>query len=294
MRPVPQARVSSAARLGGRSLRHRFDLAAIEPRRRRIAGYGSGGDTRQVFNRSLPQSGIAHRDACFCAGQRLRERQSAAALGTGVRRSQTGGRKEASILTAQQIASLDLTGVDWAVLSACNTGNGDLQDGEGVLSLQRAFRVAGAHSVIMALWPVDDNVTRRFMHCTCSTPKGSAGMHPRQMPCGTHRASCCWSGARPERARIPGTGLDWSGQAIGSNCGIRQLTPRLVPSARAGPPSAPSSCASKLYNWAVLSWAVLSLPASCGVRAGNAQWRQSCPSPNSRGRTSGAGGCVRC
>jgi CHAT domain-containing protein len=71
---------------------------------------------------------------------------------------------EDSILTAQQIASLDLSGVDWAVLSACNTGNGELHDGEGVLGLERAFRVAGAHSVIMTLWPVDDDVTRRFMH----------------------------------------------------------------------------------------------------------------------------------
>jgi CHAT domain-containing protein len=71
---------------------------------------------------------------------------------------------EQSILTAQQIASLDLGGVDWAVLSACNTGNGELRDGEGVLGLQRAFRVAGARSVIMALWPVDDDVTRQFMH----------------------------------------------------------------------------------------------------------------------------------
>jgi CHAT domain-containing protein len=70
---------------------------------------------------------------------------------------------EAAILTAQQIASLDLSGVDWAVLSACNTGNGVLQDGEGVLGLERAFRVAGAHSIVMALWPVDDNATRRFM-----------------------------------------------------------------------------------------------------------------------------------
>ena len=69
-----------------------------------------------------------------------------------------------SILTAQQIASLDLGGVDWAVLSACNTGNGELHDGEGVLGLQRAFRVAGAHSVIMTLWPVDDEAARKFMH----------------------------------------------------------------------------------------------------------------------------------
>ena len=69
-----------------------------------------------------------------------------------------------SILTAQQIASLDLGGVDWAVLSACNTGNGELRDGEGVLGLQRAFRVAGARSVIMTLWPVDDDVARQFMH----------------------------------------------------------------------------------------------------------------------------------
>jgi CHAT domain-containing protein len=72
--------------------------------------------------------------------------------------------RESSLLTAQEIASLDLGGVDWAVLSACNTGRGELREGEGVLGLQRAFRVAGAHSVIMTLWPVDDNMSRRYMH----------------------------------------------------------------------------------------------------------------------------------
>ena len=72
--------------------------------------------------------------------------------------------RKSSILTAQQIASMDLNGVDWAVLSACNTGNGELRDGEGVLGLERAFRVAGARSVLMSLWPVEDDLTRQFMH----------------------------------------------------------------------------------------------------------------------------------
>jgi CHAT domain-containing protein len=73
--------------------------------------------------------------------------------------------RESSLLTAQQIASLDMSGLDWAVLSACSTGSGKpLQDGEGVLGLERAFRVAGARSVIMTLWPVDDNMARRFTH----------------------------------------------------------------------------------------------------------------------------------
>lgn len=71
--------------------------------------------------------------------------------------------RDTSILTALQIASLDLSGVDWAVLSACNTGYGELKDGEGVLGLQRSFRVAGAKSVVMALWSVDDQVTSRYM-----------------------------------------------------------------------------------------------------------------------------------
>ncbi|HTX75841.1 MAG TPA: CHAT domain-containing tetratricopeptide repeat protein, partial [Terracidiphilus sp.] len=71
--------------------------------------------------------------------------------------------RASAILTAQQIASLDLNGVDLAVLSACNTGAGELTDGEGVLGLERAFRIAGARSVVMTLWPVDDKVTGRYM-----------------------------------------------------------------------------------------------------------------------------------
>jgi CHAT domain-containing protein len=71
--------------------------------------------------------------------------------------------RQASVLTAQQIASINLEGLDWAVLSACDTGTGELHDGEGVLGLVRAFRVAGAKTVVMTLWPVEDEMARRFM-----------------------------------------------------------------------------------------------------------------------------------
>jgi CHAT domain-containing protein len=71
-----------------------------------------------------------------------------------------GGQKDDGILTAEEISSLDLRGVEWALLSACGTGLGPSQTGEGVLGLRRTFQVAGARTVLMSLWDVDDNMTR--------------------------------------------------------------------------------------------------------------------------------------
>jgi CHAT domain-containing protein len=67
------------------------------------------------------------------------------------------------ILTAQEIALLDLWQLECAVLSACETGLGEVHAGEGMFGLRRAFRVAGARSVVLSLWPVQDRATREWM-----------------------------------------------------------------------------------------------------------------------------------
>jgi len=78
----------------------------------------------------------------------------------GANNPKTPGR---GIVTGESLIDLDLSGLDLAVLSACETGLGDVAGGEGTFGLQRAFHMAGTRDVIASLWKVPDQSTAALM-----------------------------------------------------------------------------------------------------------------------------------
>jgi len=82
------------------------------------------------------------------------------------------------VLTAMEVLSLDLSGTQMVVLSACETGLGEIHEGEGVYGLRRSFQEAGVNSVVNSFWEVSDDGTQLLM--TKFYDKYLSGMPPRQ------------------------------------------------------------------------------------------------------------------
>jgi CHAT domain-containing protein len=85
-------------------------------------------------------------------------RSGLALAGANLRKSSDDG-----ILTAMEASGLNLWGTKLVTLSACDTGLGEVKNGEGVYGLRRAFALAGTEALVMSLWPVSDYVTRELM-----------------------------------------------------------------------------------------------------------------------------------
>lgn len=120
-------------------------------------GAGSGGGSRSVGGLVPAGVGAASRAGTVRSPLLL---SGLALSGANARRS---GDREDGILTAEEVLSLDLSGVSCVVLSACDTGRGQIINGEGLLGFRRAFEIAGAGSLIMSLWPADDQSTLEWM-----------------------------------------------------------------------------------------------------------------------------------
>ena len=160
--------------------------------------------------------------------------QSVIAL-AGANRSQDG--PENGLLTGLEVGSLHLTGTHLVVLSSCESGQGTLLDGQGVLGLRAAFSMAGTDALVMTLWSVDDRAGRQFMKFFYS--------HLADGPSEAVRAAQRDMLARPEFADP----FYWSGYVV-SESAVTQRDQRIAAARTEKPQPSPSQARASINRTA--------------------------------------------
>jgi len=147
-----QARLKARYYCGGNALEEVLKGMPAAPRVLHLATHGFFCDDVEMgqqggFENPLLRCGLALTGA-NCVMDKARKDES---------------RKEDGILTAFEVSGLNLVGTELVTLSACETGVGEVKNGEGVYGLRRAFQHAGARSIMMSLWKVRDRETCELM-----------------------------------------------------------------------------------------------------------------------------------
>jgi CHAT domain-containing protein len=134
--------------------------------RRSVTELTSGAATKDAFRAQAPGKAVVHvaTHGFFVADDCSAGRSDVASplRLSGLAFSAGRGTGDA-ILLAEEVAALDLRDAQWVVLSGCDTGIGQIEVDEGILGLWRAFRIAGAGTLVMSLWPVEDRSAETFM-----------------------------------------------------------------------------------------------------------------------------------
>ena len=151
-----------ATLLTGRDATKAAMQRAEAPRMLHIASHGFF--LREATGRSsplptAPPNGVTPATAATVPVENPLLRSGLALAGANLTRDPNGD----GILTALEAAGLNLWGTKLVTLSACDTGVGEVRNGEGVYGLRRAFVLAGAETLVMSLWPVSDYMTREMM-----------------------------------------------------------------------------------------------------------------------------------
>jgi tetratricopeptide (TPR) repeat protein len=128
-----------------------------------FAGANAGGGPAAMGARGLPAaSGGAGDGSAATTPAREDPLQRSGLVFAGANRPDANPSDD-GYLTAAEATAMDLEGTELVTLSACETGLGGVQSGEGVYGLQRSLAVAGARSTLLSLWKVDDGMTATFM-----------------------------------------------------------------------------------------------------------------------------------